>query len=86
MSVSFHRWHLKAVGVSARLLISSRLLSKLCPKRLCINSSLEIAESHRFPHEYITVDIFFITDGMCEQGGSELDPSSDSEDKVFTVG
>lgn len=52
---------------------------------LLSNSMLEIAESYCFLHEYITIDNFFITDGVSEQGGSELDSSTDSKDKVLTV-
>lgn len=49
-------------------------------------SMLEIAESHCFLHEYITIDILFITDGIPKQAGGELDTDIDSKDKVFTVG
>lgn len=49
-------------------------------------SMLEIAESHCFLHEYITIDIFFITDSISKRAGGELDTGTDSKDKVFTVG
>lgn len=50
------------------------------------NSMLEVTESYCFPHEYINIDNFFITGSVSKHRGSELDPCTDSEDKVFTVG
>lgn len=70
------------------MVISSQLLSKLCPETPTHqpDSVLEIAEPYCFRHEYITIDDFFITDCESKQGGSELDSCTDSKDKVFTVG
>lgn len=50
------------------------------------NSMLEMAESSWCLYAFIAVDDFFITDSVSKQGGSELDSSTDSKDKVFTVG
>lgn len=83
MAVSSHLMHFKAVRICARL-VYIKALSKtpMCQ----FNSMLELSESSWFRYAFIAIDDFFITDSVSKQGGSELDSSTDSKDKVFTVG
>lgn len=63
-----------------------RLVITLMSKAHASDYILEILKSYCFLHEYVKIDNFvFTTDGVSKFRGSELDPCTDSKDKVFTV-
>lgn len=76
MAVSSYHQHFKSCQVGHFKSASIKAVSKTPTHQ----SSFARNSWFCFLHEYIT------TDDVCKQGGSEADSSTDSKDKVFTVG